>query len=94
MGSEEPLDLGSDCDLGDLGRLPVLSVDFSADGLALNQDDDATGAIVFPTLLLYEQDRVIERLQAFWELHPMSIQTKINLIEHLEHRILGQIETV
>ena len=61
--------------------MPVLIIDMREEKLAQRHDID------LPNILLYENDRVVDRVQAYCHLWPIPEPTIINLLEHIAFKI-------
>ena len=64
-----------------LGDLPALMIDLVKEGVL------ETNKPHYPTLTLYENDLVIEKVRAYTELHPLSDFNMVNLIELIIYKI-------
>ena len=70
-----------------VGSMPVLMIDLVRSGLVVAAPDDQTKIAGLGTLTLYEDDIVVDRVQAYAQLYPISDATKVNLLEHIAFKI-------
>ena len=67
-----------------IGNMPVLVIDLVNKGLMAPEEKRIAG---LGSLTLYEEDLVLDRVEAYAQLYPISDRTKLNLLEHIAFKI-------
>ena len=67
-----------------IGNMPVLIIDLVKNGIMAAEEKKIAG---LGSLTLYEDDLVLDRVQAYAQLYPISDKTKFNLLEHIAFKI-------
>ena len=80
-----------DDDIELFGNLPVLSVDLV--DLRAETPSIFTERLDYQSLMLYEDDLVVEKVQRYAKTWPLPDLTKVNLVEHIAFKI-DQLHTL
>ena len=64
------------------GNLPVLSIDLRAIQSIITNE-----SLVYPSLMLYEDDLVVDTVQKYADTWPLPDLAKVNLVEHIAFKI-------
>ena len=64
--------------------MPVLIIDLVRNSIIEPEEKKIEG---IGTFTLYENDLVLDRVQAYAQLYPISETTKVNLLEHIAFKI-------
>ena len=73
--------------LEDVIKPIVQSMDINNTDESPQNEEKIENGSDYPTLCLYERDWVVEKVKAYKELYPMTVETTVNLMEHIKWKI-------